>query len=92
MADDTYDLECSLKVHKQRPHEIGGFRQAICHVEPCEGTKGHAVEVSGGFGLGHGSLYVQVDDERVLVADSRPVLRALIDEALRLVDGDTEEA
>lgn len=58
---------------------IGGLHQGICTADFDDGTK---VEVSSGWGLGGTDFYVSVNGKRRLSVDGRPLLDALIKQAV----------
>lgn len=76
------ELKLKLEYHAPSTEILGGLHADVITVEPCDETLGKRVVVSSGLGYGHLDFYVSVDGKRVLVANSTPFLRALVDAAL----------
>lgn len=77
-------MRVSLNLTRPPKGTLGGFHMEVCKATTKDGT---VVEVSSGYGCGHTDLYVARDGKRVLVVDTEPMLRALIELVL-----DEEEA
>lgn len=78
-------LRVGLNIRKSGKRDLGRFHMEVCKATTKEGS---VVEVSSGYGCGHTDIYVAKDGKRVLVVDTEPMLRALIELAL---EGDDDK-
>ncbi len=82
---ETLTVEFKLATGRET---LGSLYASLATSQPQDATGDREVEISTGQGLGHLGCYVAVDGKQVIATSLGPLVNALVEAALAIVDGE----